>query len=121
MGKSVKFGLLIPGLCCGLLVNGTSSGWSLVQNGTTGIVALEAMVVSPTLVLMFDRAENNPLMINNHSAWGALWNLETNTASPVDLITDSFCASGSFLSNGTMASRLINLPIRLKLISGRLG
>lgn len=89
-------------LCWALLTNGANSDWTLVQNGTTGILALEAIVVSPTLVLMFDRAENNPLMINNHSAWGALWNLETNTASPLNVITDSFCASGSMLSNGTM-------------------
>jgi hypothetical protein len=79
-------------------------GWHFVQNGTTGILALEAMVVSPTLILMFDRVEENPMLINNHSAWAALWNLETNTASPLDVITDTFCASGSFLSNGTMVS-----------------
>ncbi|KAF8907403.1 glyoxal oxidase precursor [Mucidula mucida] len=80
-----------------------SLGWHFVQNGTTGIIALEAIVVSPTLALMFARAGNDPLQINGHPAWGALWNFETNTASPLDVITNSFCASGSFLSNGTMA------------------
>ncbi|KAG6827129.1 hypothetical protein H0H92_013131 [Tricholoma furcatifolium] len=79
-----------------------SGQWTLVQNGTTGIVALETVVVSPTLALMFDRAQNDPLQLGNFSAWGALWNFETNTASPVSLISDSFCASGGFLSNGTM-------------------
>ncbi len=83
-----------------------SLGWHFVQNGTTGIIALEAIVVSPTLALMFARAGNDPLQINGHPAWGALWNFETNTASPLDVITNSFCASGSFLSNGTMASTL---------------
>jgi hypothetical protein len=78
--------------------------WTLVQNGTTGIVAIELMVVSPTLALMFQRAANDPLMINNHSAWGALWNFETNTATPLDLITNAFCGAGGFLSNGTMIS-----------------
>ena len=81
-----------------------SKGWNFVQNGTTGILALELMVVSPTLLIMFDRAENNPMMINGHPAWAGLWDLETNTASPLNAITDTFCASGSFLSNGTMVS-----------------
>ncbi|KAJ7575631.1 glyoxal oxidase N-terminus-domain-containing protein [Mycena floridula] len=90
-----------------LIVTGVysiDSGWHFVQNGTTGILALEAMVISPTQAILFDRAANNPLMINNHSAWGALWDFTTNTASPLDVVSNSFCASGSFLSNGTMVS-----------------
>jgi len=78
--------------------------WSFVQNGTTGIIALEMMFVSPTLAIMFDRSANDPLQINGHSAWGGLWDLQTNTASPLNLITDTFCASGAFLSNGSMVS-----------------
>ncbi|KAI0808904.1 glyoxal oxidase N-terminus-domain-containing protein [Irpex lacteus] len=70
----------------------------------SGIVGLEAIVVSPTLVLMFDRASDDPLQINNHSAWGALWDLETSTVKALDVLTDSFCASGALLSNGTMVS-----------------
>jgi hypothetical protein len=80
----------------------SGAGWEFVQNGTSGIMALEAIVVSPTLAIFFDRATNDPLMINNHTAWGALWNFKTNTASPLNLITDTICASGGFLSNGTM-------------------
>ena len=64
---------------------------------TSGIVALESIVVSPTLVVFFDRASNDPLQINNHSAWGALWNLETQTVRPLDVLTNSFCAN-SYLS-----------------------
>jgi hypothetical protein len=73
-----------------------------LKNQTTGIVALEAIIVSPTLVVMFDRVSNDPLQINNHSAWGALWDLETSSVRPLNVITNSFCASGSLLSNGTM-------------------
>jgi hypothetical protein len=76
--------------------------WQFVKNGTAGIVALEAIVVSPTLIVTFDRAQHNPLMIDGHNAWAALWNLETNTATPMRAITNTFCASGSILSNGTM-------------------
>ncbi|TBU40818.1 glyoxal oxidase precursor [Dichomitus squalens] len=71
---------------------------------SSGIVALESIIVNPNLALWFDRASNDPLQINNHSAWGALFNLQTVEVTPLNVITNSFCASGAFLSNGTMAS-----------------
>ncbi|KAG6836314.1 hypothetical protein H0H93_009234 [Arthromyces matolae] len=61
------------------------AGWTFVQNGTSGIVIIEAVVVSPTLALTFDRAQNDPLQLDGFSAWGALWNFQTNTASPVSV------------------------------------
>ena len=73
-----------------------------LKEANSGIVALESIVVSPNLVLFFDRASNDPLQINNHSAWGALWRLDTSTVLPLELLTNSFCASGALLSNGTM-------------------
>ncbi|THU91429.1 glyoxal oxidase precursor [Dendrothele bispora CBS 962.96] len=79
-------------------------GWHFVQNGTTGIVALEAIVVSPTLIVIFDRVLGDPLQIDGHQAWGALWNTETNNVTAINVVTDSFCASGGLLSNGTMVS-----------------
>ncbi|KAF5360734.1 hypothetical protein D9756_005107 [Leucocoprinus leucothites] len=88
----------------------TGKGWHFVQNGTSGIVALESIVVSDNLAIFFDRAANDPLEIDGHAAWGALWNIETNTASPLNPVTDSFCASGSLLSNGTMVSMGGNSP-----------
>lgn len=94
---------LFAGGCSALATSvSANQGWHFVQNGTSGIVALEVIVVSPTLAIFFDRATNDTLQVNGHTAWGALWNLKTNTATPLSLITDSFCASGGFLSNGTM-------------------
>ncbi|KAL0953553.1 hypothetical protein HGRIS_004774 [Hohenbuehelia grisea] len=75
-----------------------------LKNTTSGIVALESIVVSPTLVMFLDRTGAAPLQINNHSAWGALWDLRTSTVKPIEVLTDSFCASGALLSNGSMAS-----------------
>ena len=78
-------------------------GWTFnTKNETSGIVALESIVVSPTLALFFDRASDDPLQINGHSAWGALWNLETSNVTAINVVTNSFCAGGALLSNGTM-------------------
>ncbi|KZV92674.1 glyoxal oxidase precursor [Exidia glandulosa HHB12029] len=70
----------------------------------SGVVAMQMVVVSPTLVLLLDRQQDDPLQINNHSAWGALWDLSTSTVRPLDVITNTFCASGALLSNGSMVS-----------------
>lgn len=81
----------------------TAPGWSFdLRNQTSGIVVLESIIVSPTLALFFDRASDDPLQINGHSAWGALWNLETNAVTALNVITNSWCAGGALLSNGTM-------------------
>ncbi|KAF5359492.1 hypothetical protein D9756_002906 [Leucocoprinus leucothites] len=98
-----------------------TSGWNFVQNGTSGILALEAIVVSPTLAIFFDRATNDPMQMNGHPAWGALWNLETNTATPLDVVTDSFCASGAMLSNGSMVSVGGHTPVIDDAADGRMG
>ena len=90
-------------------------GWTFdLKNETSGIVALESIIVSPTLALFFDSASNDTLQINGHSAWGALWNLETNNATAIDVITNSFCAGGALLSNGTMVSPLRPPPLQAR-------
>jgi hypothetical protein len=58
------------------------------------------MVIFSTLAIFFDRATNNPLRINNHTAWGALWDFQMNTALALNVVSDTFCASGGLLSNG---------------------
>lgn len=78
--------------------------WTLTQPGTTGVGAMQLAVVSPTQVLLLDRVEHNALTINGHIAWSAIYSLTTNTVRPVDLVTDSFCAGGSWISNGTLVS-----------------
>ncbi len=94
----------------------SAPGWRFdLKNQTSGIVALESIVVSPNLVLFFDRAANDPLQINNHSAWGALWNLATSTVTPLDLVTNSFCASGALLSNGSMVCGILPFTPRIAL------
>ncbi|KAJ6488351.1 glyoxal oxidase precursor [Mycena vulgaris] len=87
--------------------------WTLVQNGTSGVVPLALVTISPTLMLMYDRADGNPsllgnplLLPNGAQAHAALWDLETNTPIPLDLSDDGFCphSGGALISNGTLVS-----------------
>ena len=96
--------LLLPTLASAAPSAPEAPGWQFSVKGNSGIVALEAVVVSPTLVLLFDRAQNDPLQIDGHPAWGGLWNLEHNNITALEVVTNSWCASGAILSNGTMVS-----------------
>jgi len=76
--------------------------WNLVQRGTTGVNAMQLAVVSSTHAIIIDKVEHNPLNISGHGAWGALYDLNTDEVQPLEMKSNSFCAGGTFLSNGTL-------------------
>ena len=78
------------------------SGWALSQIGSTGVNAMQLAIISDSHALIVDKVEHNPLVINGHPAWGALYNLHTHSVKPLSMQSNSFCAGGSFLGNGTM-------------------
>jgi hypothetical protein len=45
--------------------------------------------------------ERNNVTINNHPAWASEYDLLTNTFRPMDVLSNSFCAGGTVLGNGT--------------------
>lgn len=49
-------------------------------------------------------SQHNPLMVNNHSAWAAELNLNTRSVRPLNPKSNTFCATGSFMGNGTLVS-----------------
>jgi hypothetical protein len=79
-----------------------NSGWTLTQIGSTGVNAMQLAIISDSHALIVDKVEHNPLEINGHPAWGALYNLRTHSVKPLSMQSNSFCAGGSFLGNGTM-------------------
>lgn len=99
---------LIPVLLSYLALSSAEQGvfqWTLVQNGTSGVIPVEAIAVNENIFVFYDRDDGNPLLLpNGEQAWAALWNLETNQATPLSSITDTFCAGGAFISNGTLVS-----------------
>ena len=76
--------------------------WLLKQEGETLVNAMQLAVVSATHVIVIDKVEHNPLTIDGHPAWGALYDLRNHQVRPLNLLSNSFCAGGTFLSNGTL-------------------
>ncbi|KAF8969726.1 copper radical oxidase [Flammula alnicola] len=79
-----------------------SSEWTLTQKGTTGVHAMQLTIISSTHALIVDKVEHNPITIDGHPAWAALYNLENDSIKPLKMQSNSFCAGGTFLGNGTL-------------------
>ncbi|KAI0339863.1 copper radical oxidase [Trametopsis cervina] len=52
-------------------------------------------------IYVVDKTENNPVNINGHPAWAAEWSTSGGTGRPMDAVTNTFCAGGNVLGNGT--------------------
>lgn len=79
-----------------------SSQWTLTQKGNTGVHAMQLAVISESHAIVVDKVEHNPLTVDGHPAWAALYNLNTHAVRPLRMQSNSFCAGGTFLSNGTL-------------------
>jgi len=84
---------------------GAWSGTSSLANGPrSGVSAQQMTVVGNNKVLILDKAEKNPLKVNGKSVWVSYLDLPSGKVKGMFSQTNSFCAAGSFLSNGTMLS-----------------
>jgi hypothetical protein len=52
-------------------------------------------------VYIIDKTENNPARVNGHPAWAVSYDLDKNTFRPQDIVSNSFCAGGTALGNGS--------------------
>ncbi|KIM45417.1 copper radical oxidase [Hebeloma cylindrosporum] len=78
---------------------GVIGGFELI--GSSYVSAQQLFVGTPNKVYFVDKVENNPTKINGHPAWASEWTLGTNSQRAMDAITNSFCAGGNVLGNGT--------------------
>ncbi|KAF7315671.1 hypothetical protein MIND_00082700 [Mycena indigotica] len=62
-------------------------------------------------VYMLDKVENNPTQINGHPAWASQWALGANKQRAMDAVTNTFCAGGNVLGNGTWLNVGGNQPV----------
>ncbi|CAE6495833.1 unnamed protein product [Rhizoctonia solani] len=88
-----------------LLAAPARAQWTLSLGGTTGVSAMQMTVATETNVVVIDKYEQNPLRdaSGDHSL-GALYNVNTNTVRALNIKTNSFCATGTWLSNGTLVN-----------------
>ncbi|KZV62052.1 copper radical oxidase [Peniophora sp. CONT] len=80
-----------------------SLGGSIVEAGDTLVSAMMMFVGKTNKVYILDKVEGNAQQINGHSLYASVWDLETKTASPMDVQTNPFCANGMHLPNGSFA------------------
>ncbi|TFY73395.1 hypothetical protein EWM64_g10617, partial [Hericium alpestre] len=71
------------------------------QVGNSLVSAQQAFVGSEDKVYVIDKTENNPAQVAGHPAWAAEYSASSNQGRPMDIITNSFCAGGGVLANGT--------------------
>lgn len=55
-------------------------------------------------IYILDKAESNQAQVNGHPAWGSVWDIATNQAEILDVVTDVFCASGMHMPNGSFVT-----------------
>ncbi|KAH9989090.1 glyoxal oxidase [Russula compacta] len=76
---------------------------SFVSVGSTLVSALMMFIGSPDKVYIIDKVEGNPTQVNGHSAYASVWDLNSRTATPIDVQTNPFCAAGMHLPNASFA------------------
>jgi hypothetical protein len=69
--------------------------------GNSLVSAQQLFLGTLNKVYIIDKTENNPPQINGHPAWAAEYDINANTGRPMDIVTNTFCAGGNVLGNGT--------------------
>ncbi|BGP53479.1 hypothetical protein JCM8202_001123 [Rhodotorula sphaerocarpa] len=81
-------------------------GYSKIgRAGWSGVSAMQCTLVDDDHIVVYDKAENNMLLAKNgKSAWGAVYEISSQTYRALNLETNSFCAGGGWIGNGTLVS-----------------
>lgn len=69
--------------------------------GSSGVSGMMLFNSAPGKVVILDKTEGNAAQINGHSAWGEEWDTTARTGRLMNVITNTFCAGGMSLGNGT--------------------
>ncbi|RIA85969.1 Copper radical oxidase [Glomus cerebriforme] len=75
--------------------------WDIV--GDSQVAAMHIVLASYKDIYIIDKLEVNKIkQANGNPAISAIYDIETNQVTPLDLTTDTFCSAGSFFGNGTL-------------------
>ncbi|KGB75973.2 glyoxal oxidase [Cryptococcus deuterogattii R265] len=69
--------------------------------GLSGVSAQQMFLGTMNKVYIVDKTEKNNATVNGHPAWASEYDLTTNTFRTMDVLSNSFCAGGTVLGNGT--------------------
>ncbi|THU94176.1 DUF1929-domain-containing protein [Dendrothele bispora CBS 962.96] len=89
--------------------SGTAGKFAVV--GDSLVSAQQIFLGTADKVYVIDKVENNPTQIQNHPAWAAEYSVSTNNARAMDVRTNTFCAGGNVMGNGTWVNVGGNQPI----------
>ncbi|KAG6810339.1 hypothetical protein H0H92_012345 [Tricholoma furcatifolium] len=81
-----------------------STAGSFTNAGNTLVSAMMMFLGNEEKVYILDKAEGNAATIDGHPAWGSVWDIASQQATVMDVITNTFCASGMHLPNGSYAT-----------------
>lgn len=71
--------------------------------GSSAVSGMMMFNSAPGKVVILDKTEGNAAQINGHPAWGQEWDTNNRTGRLMNVITNTFCAGGMSLGNGTWA------------------
>lgn len=80
------------------------TGGSFADGGNTQVSAMMMFVGNSKKVYILDKAEGNQATIQGHPAWGAVWDIDTHQVQLMNIRTNTFCASGMHLPNGSFVT-----------------
>lgn len=77
---------------------------SFAQVGNTQVSAMMMFLGNEEKIYILDKTEGNAAQINGHPAWGSVWDINSHSAVVMEVLTNTFCASGMHLPNGSYAT-----------------
>ncbi|KAG9104941.1 hypothetical protein FRC06_005008 [Ceratobasidium sp. 370] len=80
--------------------------------GESGVSAQQLFLGSNNKVYIIDKVENNPVAVNGHPAWATEYDIETDTYRAMDIVTNTFCAGGNMLGDGSWINVGGNQPVK---------
>ncbi|OBZ66532.1 Galactose oxidase [Grifola frondosa] len=77
---------------------------SFENGGNTLVSAMMLFLGNEEKVYILDKAEGNSAQVDGRPAWGAIYDIASRQAQVMDVLTNTFCASGMHLPNGSFAT-----------------
>ncbi|KAG7446598.1 glyoxal oxidase [Guyanagaster necrorhizus] len=69
--------------------------------GESLVSAQQLFLGTEDKVYIVDKVESNPGQVNGHPAWAVEYSVSANNAKPMDIVTNTFCAGGNVMGDGT--------------------